>query len=572
MSQRPTRRSTRNKPVKQEPEAPLQERQNQTNNNDHKLKRKKRQSAQPVEVKKQKKTNNVEVKIKQEVELDKTSEEVVNKTITFKGVVPVDEECIRCQKNYHVYVNGESVYNAMLNQTNVGRNNNKYYLIQLLKHDSKPQYFTWFRWGRVGKIAGTNLQELPLNRAIEVFEKKFLDKTKNLWEMRNCFEKFDGKYDLLEMDYGDNQLPEKVEPKLQPKIESKLSKELQDLISMIFDQTEFEASVKEMQYNIKRAPLGKLNDKQIKAGYSTLKRLEKCLQKKNHKGIVEACNEFYTRIPHDFGMKRPPVIHSVAEMKPKLELLQALSDIKVAITIIDETNSKCPKENPLDSHYRSLQCELSALPSDSPEFKLIQLYASNTHASTHRNYNLKVENVFSVCKSEADKTFRTDLGNCMLLWHGSRLTNWCSILQQGLRIAPPEAPSTGYMFGKGVYFADMVSKSANYCFASTRQSTGFVLLCDVALGNTCDKLAADYEADKMPSGFHATKGLGKTQPNPKENLITDNGKVVVPCGKPVTVNEAKSSALLYNEYVVYNVNQIRPRYLVQLRFDFMQGW
>ena len=46
--------------------------------------------------------------------------------------------------------------------------------------------------------------------------------------------------------------------------------------------------------------------------------------------------------------------------------------------------------------------------------------------------------------------------------HGSRLTNFVGILSQGLRIAPPEAPVTGYMFGKGVYFADMVSKSANY--------------------------------------------------------------------------------------------------------------
>ena len=45
----------------------------------------------------------------------------------------------------------------------------------------------------------------------------------------------------------------------------------------------------------------------------------------------------------------------------------------------------------------------------------------------------------------------------MLLWHGSRLTNWVGILSKGLRIAPPEAPVTGYMFGKGVYFADMVS-------------------------------------------------------------------------------------------------------------------
>jgi len=42
-----------------------------------------------------------------------------------------------------------------------------------------------------------------------------------------------------------------------------------------------------------------------------------------------------------------------------------------------------------------------------------------------------------------------------LLWHGSRATNFGGILSQGLRIAPPEAPVSGYMFGKGIYLADM---------------------------------------------------------------------------------------------------------------------
>ncbi|XP_031272132.1 poly [ADP-ribose] polymerase 2-A-like [Pistacia vera] len=46
----------------------------------------------------------------------------------------------------------------------------------------------------------------------------------------------------------------------------------------------------------------------------------------------------------------------------------------------------------------------------------------------------------------------------MLLWHGSWLTNFVGILSQGLRIAHPEAPATGYMVGKGIYFADLVSK------------------------------------------------------------------------------------------------------------------
>ena len=45
-------------------------------------------------------------------------------------------------------------------------------------------------------------------------------------------------------------------------------------------------------------------------------------------------------------------------------------------------------------------------------------------------------------------------------------------LIQGLRIAPPEAPVTGYMFGKGIYFADMVSKSANYCCTNRTNNNG----------------------------------------------------------------------------------------------------
>lgn len=42
---------------------------------------------------------------------------------------------------------------------------------------------------------------------------------------------------------------------------------------------------------------------------------------------------------------------------------------------------------------------------------------------------------------------------------------------------------TGYMFGKGIYFADMSSKSANYCCTSRTAPVGLMLLCEVALGD-----------------------------------------------------------------------------------------
>ena len=38
-------------------------------------------------------------------------------------------------------------YDAMLNQTNIGANNNKFYVVQALKQGSS--YYAYTRWGRV---------------------------------------------------------------------------------------------------------------------------------------------------------------------------------------------------------------------------------------------------------------------------------------------------------------------------------------------------------------------------------------------------------------------------------------
>ena len=61
------------------------------------------------------------------------------------------------------------------------------------------------------------------------------------------------------------------------------------------------------------------------------------------------------------------------------------------------------------------------------------------------------------------------------------------------------------IYQQGVYFADMVSKSANYCGASEQNSEALILLCDVALGEFNDKFYADYNAADMPAGKHRYK-------------------------------------------------------------------
>lgn len=147
-----------------------------------------------------------------------------------------------------------------------------------------------------------------------------------------------------------------------------------------------------------------------------------------------------------------------------------------------------------------------------------------------------------------------------------RITVWVkiNIYLQGLRIAPPEAPSTGYMFGKGIYFADRVSKSANYCMTSKKNPTGLMLLCEVALGEMHELTDAKY-IEKLPPGKHSVKGLGKTVPDPKEVAITPSG-AEVPLGKSVDANIKKSS-LLYNEYPFMCTVYTNNFFLTFLRFS-----
>ena len=73
---------------------------------------------------------------------------------------------------------------------------------------------------------------------------------------------------------------------------------------------------------------------------------------------------------------------------------------------------------------------------------------------------MKVKHVFKAARGNEAADFKSSVGNRQLLWHGSRLTNWVGILSQGLRIAPPEAPVTGYMFGKGVCNATILELEA----------------------------------------------------------------------------------------------------------------
>lgn len=139
-------------------------------------------------------------------------------------------------------------------------------------------------------------------------------------------------------------------------------------------------------------------------------------------------------------------------MREKVKLLELLDDIEVAVKALAQHSDT---HNPIDRHYEQLECQLKPLDKSSSTFKLICDYVSKTHGQTHNAFSLKVLDVFEAERAREKERF-VDHGNRMLLWHGSRITNWAGILSQGLRIAPEEAPVTGYMVTGFSYITDSI--------------------------------------------------------------------------------------------------------------------
>jgi len=495
---------------------------------------------------------------------------------------------------------------AMLNQTNLALNNNKFFFIQGLKRLDGKGFACFRRWGRVGYDGNIEVKPADsLEETTKLFTEKFEAKTLNQWNSTvfNKFKSHSGKYTLLPLESLSHTVTDADGKKAAVQIvkvqyeATKLESQIFDLIKLISSREMFESELKIAGLDLTRMPLGQISRKMISDGYTILKQIEKQLMRPGgarREELAELSGRFYTVIPHNFGFNKAVsfIINTLEKLREKLDVLETLSGISDSVKMEDNTPTVEEKvklrPNPVDEQYKYLSHKLELLKPDSKEYKLIAKYKENTHGETH-GIVTKILNIYKISsggKPKKSSSKKRPDGTKMLLWHGSRLTNWMSILAHGLKIAPPEAPHTGYMFGKGVYTADCFSKSANYCFVSDRsrgsQRTGLVTLCEVDLGKSNELLEADYDAeDKLKStGCHSTKGVGEWFPEPSGFETFED--LTVPCGKLISREPAKpkpvagrsshriasqsTNGLLYNEYIVYDTKRVKMRYLVELEF------
>ncbi|XP_008056005.1 poly [ADP-ribose] polymerase 3 [Carlito syrichta] len=489
-----------------------------------------------------------------------------------KRVIRVDPVC-PLSSNPGTQVHKD--YDCTLNQTNIGNNNNKFYIIQLLEEGNR--FVCWNRWGRVGEVGQSKLSHFPrLEDAKKDFEKKFRDKTKNSWAERDHFVAHPGKYTLIEVQ-GEDEAQEAV-VKVERGPDRTVAKQVrpcsldpatQKLITNIFSKEMFKNAMALMDLDVKKMPLGKLSKQQIARGFEVLEALEAALKDSTDGGqsLEELSSRFYTVIPHNFGRSRPPPINSPELLQAKKDMLLVLADIELAQTLqAAPEQEKIVEEvpHPLDRDYQLLKCQLQLLDSGVPEYKVIQTYLEQTG----NNYRCPaLQHVWKVNREGEGDRFQAHamLGNRRLLWHGTNVAVVAAILTSGLRIMP----HSGGRVGKGIYFASENSKSAGYVTGMNcgNHHVGYMFLGEVALGKEHHITTDNPSLKSPPPGFDSVIARGYTEPDPTQDteLELDGQRVVVPQGRPVPCPEFSSSHFSQSEYLIYQESQCCLRYLLEVR-------
>jgi poly [ADP-ribose] polymerase len=471
----------------------------------------------------------------------------------------------RCTVKGTIVESDGKLYNCALNQTDIKSNKNKFYIMQLIKSGSAYHLFIVF--GRVGESGKPRTVSQTSEAAgIKAFEKQFKAKTGNVWGTDN-FVKKSGKYFMSEVSYDDEiKDMDDVELKIPP---SKLDKKVQELITMLSDTNMMQDSLVSLNIDTKKMPLGKLKNSQLKKAEKILDEIQKILNDKtvpDADKLTDLSSEYYTFLPVACGRRKPPVIKDDKLIDKYKEVIEELRNMVVAVEI--KKNIKAG-DNPLDGVYAGINTEINALDKDSQMYEEIVKYVNNTQGATHNWVKLKVLDIYEVKQNGKKEKFDKccdGIENKMLLWHGSGLSNWLSICKNDLWLDPAAMNSSVYvsgkMFGMGLYFANCVSKSWNYCRTDATKGIGCLALAEVPLGNISKRINSDYSVNHkslQKTGHNSVQGMGKVTPS---TSVTIDG-VIIPNGPLEKTNVG--AYLQYDEFIVYQQAQQLIKYLVIIK-------
>lgn len=428
--------------------------------------------------------------------------------------------------------------------------------MQLLERKGET-YVLFSRFGRVGQIGQMNTEIfVDKELAIKEFCNMFHEKTSVVWSDRyNDKDTKNGKYQFILMK-SDN--IRTVAETVVPDQIVTLDYSIQRFIKLIYDPALYGGAGDSFGFDTKKLPLGSLGLVQIQKASKIISDIGKLInaetgevKKGKETDVNKLSSLFYTSIPSAHSKLKP--LNTLAQLEEKGDLLDLLRNMSYMSKGVDKG---------IMEKYHRLETTLTHV-SDTDTAMMITKYLTTNIGSTH-SFMLKIMDIYKIDKPKETQAYRKwdGLHNKQLLWHGTRLANAVGILTTGLRINPVGVPTTGKMFGNGLYFANTSSKSAGY-MGLNGKGQGLLFLCEVALGNMYERLQADH-IDVLPDGRHSTKGLGIWQPDPEQHIEIDD--VTVPIGQ-LKQGTSINKSLHYDEFIVYDTSQIKMRYAVIVEYN-----
>lgn len=284
-------------------------------------------------------------------------------------------------------------------------------------------------------------------------------------------------------------------------------------------------------------PLGVVDQNSVDKAKIILKQISDKIQNSNlDENWSDLCEEYLTIIPHGVGSKLDlKLILGTNDLILKEQNI--LKSLEASIEMILKDN-----KNSINEKIFDVDIEIVT----NPEIiSYVQQKFERNIYKNHPSSHLKVKRVFDLNIKSMTKKFiekEKEIENMRKLWHGTRAGNLLSILHKGM-IIPDRYSSivTGRMFGNGLYFSDVSTKALNYSYGSwnknglSKKNVYYALICNVLLGK-------EFLADKtsfQDNNYYPKSGYDST------------------FAKSGTLN------LLNNEMIVYNANQVSPRYIVE---------
>ena len=474
-----------------------------------------------------------------------------------------------CKINGTLLEHNDKVYSCILNQTDIDANKNKFYIMQLIKTISNVTLH--IRFGRIGTLGCISTKQYSSESEGRLaFEKQFRSKTGNQWSVKDFIKK-EGKYFMSQVSYENELKNIKDIPITIPN--STLDEKTQKLISMLSDVNMMQNALISLDIDTKKLPLGKINQHQLDQANEVLDKILDIINQLTKKkdddelkyNLMKLSSEYYTYVPISCGRRKPPIIESSEILEKYRETIDELSNMVINVQV---TNNIKVGENPIDSVYKGINTKINPLDKNNKIWDEIIKYVKNTHGTTHK-YKLEVLEIFEIEQDGKKKCFdeySKNINNHTLLFHGSGMSNWISILKNDLLLNPrtinKKVVISGRMFSEGIYFANAITKSFGYCRTETSQGIACLAIAEVPLGKISKRTQADYYITKKSlkkENCDSIQGLG--QYSPSSSVVVDN--IIIPNGKLIDTKMKRS--LLYDEFIVYDSNQQFIKYLILVK-------